>query len=1338
VQMDAHDLAPIETIDPIGNITRAEIDYRVLAPRLLTDANGNRSEVAFDALGLVAGTAVHGKEGDTEGDSLDGFDPDLDPQTLRSFLDDPRGAAIRVLRGATTRILYDADRYRHSGKPAFAATVARETHVSDLAEGAQTRTQVSISYSDGFGREIQKKLQAESGALRPGGEVIAQRWTGSGWTIFNNKGKPVRSYEPFFSAMPDFEFAVLAGVSPILIYDPLSRVIATLRPDHSFEKVSFDPWRQITWDANDTVRLNPKSDPDVGEWVSRLPDADYLPTWYGARITGAFGEAEKNAALGAARHADTPTTIYFDSLGRAALTVVDNGIDEDGQSRKYASRNILDISGNSRDVIDALGRSVMRHDYDMAGRSVRQASMEAGERWTLNDILGKPTRGWNSRLFEFRTEYDALRRPIRRFVQGGDQYERNASAHLCEDLFEKTIYGDSAESGLTEHRQQAANLRGRVFRHFDTAGAATIDRYDFKGNATQTSRQFARDYRSIPDWSANPAFELQRFEARSTYDALNRVVTSTSPDGSIYRPAYNDAGRLERIEVALRAAHCKGPPSWTTFIRNIDYNSRGQRDRVEYANGAATLLEYDPATFRMRRMKTTRPVDRESLPACIFADAACIQDLRYHYDPAGNITEILDRALRTVFHDNHRVDAACRYTYDALYRLTGSTGREHVNQSVIHLAPADDNYRDFPFEGTASPGDTQSLECFSENYEYDPVGNFLCMAHRSPHNNWTRRYTYEEASLLEQHEYSNRLSHTKLGAGVNSPSEPYIYDIHGNIAQMPHLPLMRWDFQDRLAATSRQVVRCGTPETTYYVYDSAGTRVRKVTERANGSRKNERCYIGGFELYREFGAHCEDVALERETLHVMDGQQRVAIVETLTADRDDSLLSITPLQRFQLSNHLGSASIELDEAASVISYEEYSPYGSTVFQSGRNASEVRQKRYRYTAKERDEENGFTYHGARYYGPWLGRWTSPDPSGIEDGLCAYSYVSANPLRLIDPTGAAGAPPGGLGHVAPWYQQINPRRVFGQIATEAEHVIPRGVLKQLLYNPATKETEYTLWRYMKDQTVVIEREAALMKTYPSRGIAAADNARTAIAKSNVAAGKAVSLSEEIVATMATTKTALATTKSIVTEGQVGEAVLGQVGNLFAMQRLGDTAQKLKEFEDAAKLAKTAQVAEAASAVKSVPKVGPIGIALAVTGLVLTVGASTAQAATRPKATTTLDKIENTTENIRSAVDVGGAVMSLHPTGGLIVLGATATTLVAEKGIEVTGGDKRIVEAGTAVEDLAKSHGATEGQAQVAGAVTAGVSGIAEGVGVIGALAQGPIGWAHLGIKAYMSKK
>ena len=1008
VVLDAYDLMPVETTDAAGNVTRAEIDYRVLAPRLQMDANGNRSEAAFDALGLVTGTAAQGKDSKAQGDSLEGFDPDLDPRTVRAFLHYPRGASGRLLGRATTRMVYDVERYLHSSGPAFAAAIVRETHESDLALGQQTRTQVSISFSDGFGREIQKKMQAEPGPVKPGGDVIAHRWIGSGWTIFNNKGKPVRKYEPFFSAVPDFEFAVIEGVSPILLYDPLGRVIATLNPDHTFEKVVFDPWQQVHWDANDTVRLNPKADPDIGEWVSRLPDADYLPTWCGPRITGAFGEGEKHAALAATRHADTPSVVHFDSLGRSVLTVVDNGVDDNNQPRKYASLAVLDIEGNSHDVIDALGRSVMRYDYDMAGQRVHQASMEAGERWTLNDISGKPMRGWNSRLFTLRTEYDALRRPVRRFVQGGDAYERNAAPHTCEILFEKTVYGDSDDSGLTTHRQRAANLRGRVFRQFDSAGITAADHYDFKGNVLQTSRQFARDYRHTPDWSKTPALDSRRFEGRSTYDALNRVVISISADGSHYRPTYNDAGLIERIDAAVRAAHCKAPAPWTAFVWNIDYNSRGQRTRIDYANGASTSYEYDPATFRLTRLRTTRPADRDNRVARMFVNAACLQDLGYHYDPVGNIAEIHDHALRTTFHNNDKVDAACRYSYDPLYRLISATGREHVLQSAFQWAPADSDYRDHPFVGASAAGDLQSLETYAESYEYDAVGNFLRAAHRSAHNNWTRRYAYEESSLVEPRRHSNRLSRTKWGADARTPDETYLYDASGNIVQMPHLPMMRWDFLDRLAASSRQVLNCGTPETTYYVYDSSGARVRKVTDRATGSRKTERFYVGGFELFHEFAGDGDELTLERETLHVMDDRQRVAIIETLTANRDDPVLTSVPLQRFQLANHLGSASVELDEAAGVISYEEYSPYGTSVLQTGNSAGEVKLKRYRYSGKERDEESSLYYHGKRYYAPWTGRWISCDPS-LNDGFDLYAFVRLNPVTFHDPDGADASSP-----------------------------------------------------------------------------------------------------------------------------------------------------------------------------------------------------------------------------------------------------------------------------------------------------------------------------------------
>ncbi|WP_200819480.1 RHS repeat domain-containing protein, partial [Tolypothrix sp. NIES-4075] len=161
------------------------------------------------------------------------------------------------------------------------------------------------------------------------------------------------------------------------------------------------------------------------------------------------------------------------------------------------------------------------------------------------------------------------------------------------------------------------------------------------------------------------------------------------------------------------------------------------------------------------------------------------------------------------------------------------------------------------------------------------------------------------------------------------------------------------------------------PERTFYVYDAGGQRVRKVTERQNGTSKNERIYLGGFEIYREFKSNGNDIKLERETLHCMDDKQRIALVETKTITNPDDE-SPAQLIRFQFGNHLGSACLELDDKANVISYEEYTPYGSTSYQAVDKSIKAAVKRYRYTGKERDEETGLYYHGARYYAPWLGR------------------------------------------------------------------------------------------------------------------------------------------------------------------------------------------------------------------------------------------------------------------------------------------------------------------------------------------------------------------------------
>jgi RHS repeat-associated protein len=152
--------------------------------------------------------------------------------------------------------------------------------------------------------------------------------------------------------------------------------------------------------------------------------------------------------------------------------------------------------------------------------------------------------------------------------------------------------------------------------------------------------------------------------------------------------------------------------------------------------------------------------------------------------------------------------------------------------------------------------------------------------------------------------------------------------------------------------------------------------------------------------------------LERQTLHVMDDKRRVVMVESKTIDSSVASTSLpVTVTRYQFDNHLGSACLELDDSAvpAIISYEEYYPYGNTSYQAVNSAIEVSSKRYRYTGKERDDETGFYYHGARYYASWLGRWISCDPL-VTDKLCSkYSYANGNPARLTDSTGRAPGPP-----------------------------------------------------------------------------------------------------------------------------------------------------------------------------------------------------------------------------------------------------------------------------------------------------------------------------------------
>jgi RHS repeat-associated protein len=1135
VDFDAHDLLMVKTRDALGNrVTVDANDYRVLQPRLVSEPNRNQTEVAFDALGMVVGTAVMGKPqlASVEGDTLAGFVTDLKQADLDGFFDvaDPHATAAALLKDATTRIVYDFDRFsrtQHANlkdptkwQPACAATLARETHVNSPLPPQGLKIQLSFSYSDGFGREIQKKIQAEPGRLDvndPKAPIVDPRWVGSGWTIFNNKGKPVRQYEPFFDDTHAFKFAAILGVSPVLFYDPAERVIATLRPNHTYEKVVFDPWQQTTYDVNDTCARpvpkpgepppretgDPRTDPDIHGYVAeyfKTQPANWK-TWFQQRIIDpqnpppdSRGQTpESDAAVRTLAHTDTPTTAYFDALGRPFLTVARNrvvcpGHDLDGTEDSFATRVELDIEGNQREVRDAiqqagdpLGRIVMRYDYDMLGNRIRQFSMEAGARWMLNDVAGKPIRAWDSRGHSFTTAYDPLRRLTGQYVQGTfsgpDPLKPNSDPRTLNPpdirglLVDKIEYGEPPLNATAAQEQEAQrlNLRTRIYRHSDSAGVATNARldvsgnpteaYDFKGNLLRSTRRLVRDYKGIPDWSQppEPQLEAESFEGSTLYDALNRPIQSGAPHSSVTRaehpnkfnviqPAFNEANLLERVDVWLRAVEPTGlldrakDAPLPVGVANIDYDAKGQRLLIDYKTTDAKVIRttyaHDRETFRLTHLYTRRGVESKTGQGVAFTDdcdnpnpppatiaapevpptgRGCgLQNLHYTYDPAGNITHIQDEAQQTIYFRSQRVESSNDYVYDALYRLIQAKGREHLGQAGD---PVPHSYNDAGRAGILSanppgrfaPNDQGAMGTYTEQYVYDAVGNFLQMQHARSDaavHGWTRRYTYSDASLIEAGKQSNRLSSTQVGNGVASAPETYLHDAHGNMLKMPQLQAMQWDYKDRLQMTQRQRVNdedtdgiAHEAERSYYVYDASGQRVRKVTERANnGGIKEERIYLRGAELFRAYegASNARTLALERETLHVMDDKQRIALVETRTLDTNRSDKAPRQLIRYQFGNHLGSCSLELDEKAQIISYEEYAPYGSSTYQAVRSQTETA-KRYRYTGKERDEESGLYYYGERFYASSIGRWVSCDGRPRSPDQNRYVFVACQPVN-----------------------------------------------------------------------------------------------------------------------------------------------------------------------------------------------------------------------------------------------------------------------------------------------------------------------------------------------------
>ena len=210
------------------------------------------------------------------------------------------------------------------------------------------------------------------------------------------------------------------------------------------------------------------------------------------------------------------------------------------------------------------------------------------------------------------------------FVIGADPADLDR-----ELLTERMVYGEQ------HPEDELRNLRGKLYLHLDQAGVMRTENHDFKDNPLRASRSFAKKYNESVDWRAVDADNLAMLEANlpsmlmletetftsfTNYDALNRVIQLIAPRSdrpgakiNVIQPVYNEANLLEQVHVWLDISNepdglldaATLPPS-SVGVNNINYDAKGQRQRIDYHNGVSTFYDYDPQTFRLVHLLTVR------------------------------------------------------------------------------------------------------------------------------------------------------------------------------------------------------------------------------------------------------------------------------------------------------------------------------------------------------------------------------------------------------------------------------------------------------------------------------------------------------------------------------------------------------------------------------------------------------------------------------------------------------------------------------------------------------------------------------------------------------------
>lgn len=395
---------------------------------------------------------------------------------------------------------------------------------------------------------------------------------------------------------------------------------------------------------------------------------------------------------------------------------------------------------------------------------------------------------------------------------------------------------------------------------------------------------------------------------------------------------YNALGKPTSLSTSLGATLIASPDGTTPAT---EYTSLGELAvlHLRHNSGphADIVRTYDTGTRRLSQIWTTRATG-----------ATTVADVRYSYDPIGNVTKVSDLTAN---------DHQC-FATDYLRRL------------ITAWTPASGDCSAAPAAGSLG-----GPAAYWHSYSYDAIGNRTeLVEHVTSAGLRDTTYTVPAGK--------HRLTATSTVDGTGTHTRGFTYDAAGNmLTRTPaagSAQTLTWNAEG-LVATSQDATG-----TTSFLYDVEGARL--IRKDPTGTT----LYLPGQEL--RFTAATASKKATRYYGHAGD------VVAMRTAS------GVTWLS----GDHHETAQVAIAAVDQTAAIRRETPFGELRLSTGTWPAGNDKGFVGGTT----DNTGLTHLGAREYDPTIGRFISVDPvidSNDPQQLHAYAYANNAPITASDPDG-----------------------------------------------------------------------------------------------------------------------------------------------------------------------------------------------------------------------------------------------------------------------------------------------------------------------------------------------